>query len=263
MITDTHAHLHGKDFEPDFDEVVARADASGVGKIALVGVDPEDTDRALEVARRYPGRFIVIAGLHPHESKKWGPETRDRLTEQITGNADLVKAVGEMGLDYHYDFAPRDLQRAAFIGQMEIARDAGRPIVIHCREAYDDCLAMLRDFYGSDAAPPEKPRGVLHCYFGTADQAREAIELGFLLGVGGSCTFKNASEVHQVVSDTGLDHLVLETDAPYMAPVPFRGKRNESSYLTYVAARIADLKGLPVEEVVRATARNADRLFGT
>jgi TatD DNase family protein len=267
-IIDTHSHLHGKDFEADLAELVTRAREAGIAKIALIGVDSDDTDRALEVARQNAGLFFVVAGLHPHEASKWNPQTRDRLVEQVATDRDpgeeaggLIRAIGEMGLDYHYDFAPRDAQRDAFIGQMEIARDADLPIVIHCREAYDDCLEILRDFYGTGAPPDDPPRGVLHCYFGTLEQAQQAVELGFMLGVGGSCTFKKAEEVHRVVAEMPLNSLVMETDAPYMAPVPFRGKRNESSYLTYVAARIGELKNLEPREVVKATTANAKRLY--
>jgi len=270
QIIDTHSHIHGKDFEQDLPEVLDRAAGAGVQLITLIGVDPDDTDRALEVSAAHPGRFCVVAGLHPHESGKWNDATAQRLRRQIANNA--ICAVGEMGLDYHYDFAPRDLQRKAFVGQMEIARESNLPIVIHCREAYEDCLAILRDFYGSkpqsnaadagiSSPSTMSTRGVLHCYFGTAEQAREAIHLGFMLGVGGSCTFKSATDVHRVVSEIPLEHLVLETDAPYMAPVPHRGKRNESSYLQQVVKRIAELRDISEEEVIRTTTANAQRLY--
>lgn len=271
LVIDTHSHLHGKDFAADLNAVLARAEAAGVAQIALVGVTPEDTDRALSTASENPGRFFVVAGLHPHESSDWNPATRSRIEEQAASAPGLIRAVGEMGLDYHYDFAPRDLQRAAFTGQMEIARAAELPIVIHCREAYNDCMAMLREFYSSNPADNSRPsesdgggspvKGVLHCYFGTLEQAHEAVDMGFMLGIGGSCTFKNAQEVHKVVQEIPLEHLVLETDAPYMAPVPYRGKRNESGYLKEVVDRIANLRGISREDVIRQTTRNAHRLY--
>lgn len=258
---DTHSHIHGPQYVEDFSEVLRRADAAGVERIALVGVNPDDTDRALEVARKHGETIFVVAGLHPHEANLWDESLRQRLKEQIEANPGRIVAVGEMGLDYHYDFAPRDVQKAAFIGQLELARDVDLPVVIHCREAYDDCLEILKDFYGTEATDFEKPRGVLHCYFGTVEQAIEAVGLGFMLGVGGSCTFKKADEVHGVIAEISIDNFVLETDAPYMAPVPYRGKRNESSYLTYVAARIGELKSIDQVNVARATTDNARRLY--
>lgn len=263
QIIDTHSHLHGKEFHADIQEVLQRAEDAGAAQIALVGVDPDDTDRALTLATQFPGRFFVVAGLHPHESSKWNAGTRDRIRQQGAEHRAVIRAVGEMGLDYHYDFAPREIQREAFIGQMEIARELGLPIVIHCREAYDDCMAILRDFYkaGESTLSDGGPRGVLHCYFGSLEQAHEAVELGFLLGIGGSCTFKNAAEVHRVVTEIPLENLVLETDAPYMAPIPYRGKRNEPAYLVQVAERIADLKTAAREDVVRTTEANARRLY--
>lgn len=257
---DTHSHIHGKEFEPDMDELIDRARTAGVERVALVGVNPDDVDRAVGVAGRYPGLCYVIAGLHPHEATAWNDDLRERLRSQMMANREAVVAVGEMGLDYHYDFAPRDVQKAAFRGQLELARELDLPISIHCREAYDDCLALLTDFYPKGDTTDEC-KGVLHCYFGTAEQAVKCNELGFMLGIGGASTFKKADELHRVIAEVPLEYLVLETDAPYMAPVPFRGKRNEPAYLTHVTARIAELKSISAEEVVRATTANAQRLF--
>ncbi len=258
---DTHSHIHGPQYVEDFPEVLDRARQAGVERIVLVGVNPDDTDRALQVARENPDAFYVVAGLHPHEAKAWDNGVRDRLRDQIEQNPGRIVAVGEMGLDYHYDFAPRDVQKSAFIGQMELARETGLPIVIHCREAYDDCMEMLKEFYGTEAPDLAHPRGVLHCYFGTVEQAAQAVELGFMLGIGGSCTFKKADEVHRVIVEIGLENLVLETDAPYMAPVPYRGKRNESSYLSHVVARIAELKSVDEKTVRKMTSDNALQLY--
>lgn len=262
-IIDSHSHLHGKEFVDDLTEVVGRARAAKVLQIALVGVDPDDTERALKVAEQFPDVFFVVAGLHPHESVKWNDITRERILGLARENQGRIKAIGEMGLDYHYDFAPREKQKESFVGQLEIARDLGLPIVIHCREAYEECLAMLRDFYGGAdrGKPVMEVRGVLHCFFGTVEEAREAVDLGFMLGIGGSSTFKKAEGVHEVVRAIALEHLVLETDAPYMAPVPFRGKRNESAYLDRVVERVAELKDVEPGMVMRVTSDNARRLF--
>jgi TatD DNase family protein len=257
---DTHSHIHGREFIEDFPEMLKRAQDAGVERVALVGVHMEDTDRALAVANSNPNCYVV-AGVHPHEAKLWDQAACEVLKGQITANRNRVVAVGEMGLDYHYDFAPKDAQRKAFLGQLNLARELDLPIVIHCREAYDDCLEILKDFYGSEPADSSRPRGVLHCWFGTIDQAKESVALGFLLGIGGACTFKKADELHRVVSEIPLEYLVLETDAPFMAPVPYRGKRNEPAFLTHVIARIAELKGITAEEVDKTTTANAKRLY--
>ena len=255
---DTHAHLHGKEFTEDIAEVLDRSNTAGVERIVLIGVDVEDSKRALTLARQHPGRISVVAGVHPHEAKSWSAETRRALLEIL--NDKQVVGIGEIGLDYHYDFSPRDEQRVAFIEQLEVSRDTCKPVVIHCREAYDDVIKVLQDFYGK-SGDLAVPRGVLHCYFGNLAQAKEAAELGYMLGVGGSCTFKKAEELHEVIRQTPLEQLVLETDAPYMTPVPYRGKRNESSYIPMIAGRIAELKGLTIDHVREVTTRNAECLY--
>lgn len=255
---DTHAHMHGKEFTGDIDDVLARTASAGVERVVLIGVDVEDGRRALELARRYPGQISVVSGVHPHEANLWSADTRADLA-QLLAEPEVV-GLGEIGLDYHYDFSPREQQRDAFLAQLELSRELDKPVVIHCREAYVEVMQHLKDFYETPGTL-SSPRGVLHCYFGNADQAREAAELGYLLGIGGSCTFKKAQELHDVVRQVPLEQLVLETDAPYMTPVPFRGKRNESSYIPLIAARIAELKGVPVEDVIHQTTANAKRLY--
>lgn len=262
MLIDTHAHLHGKEFAADLSEVIARARDAGVQCVALVGVDIEDSRRALNTARESDDFFRVVAGVHPHHAASWDVTARGALFDELLKDP-LVVAVGEIGLDYHYDFSPRDKQREAFIDQLVIARDAELPTVIHCREAYDDLLEVLEEFYGTDTNSSDAglPAGVLHCYFGTLEQARRAQAIGYFIGVGGSSTFKKTEELHEVIRQMPLEQIVLETDAPYMAPIPFRGKRNESAYVSLVAARVAELKGMTVDEVLRVTGDNAMRLF--
>lgn len=255
---DTHCHLHGKEYTEDLDAVLARAAEAGVDRVVLVGVDPDDTRKAIAVAEQHPEEVFIVAGVHPHEAKIWSPEVRADLAGLL--QHPQVVAVGEIGLDYHYDFSPGDKQREAFLGQLELSRETGKPVVIHCREAYDDLMQILEEFYGSPGNLTE-PRGVLHCYFGSLDQARQAARLGYMIGLGGSCTFKKAEELHEVVRQTPLEQVVLETDAPYMTPIPYRGKRNESSYIPLVAQRVADLKSITVEEVARQTTANAERLY--
>ena len=257
---DTHSHIHGKEFTSDIDGVLQRAADANVSRIALVGVNPDDAVTALELARLNPEVCYVITGLHPHEASQWNAYVRDRLREQVLTHPGRVVAVGEMGLDYHYDFAPKDAQKMAFRGQLKLAREVNLPISIHCREAYDDCLEILQEFYSGGKAS-DQPNGVLHCYFGTVEQAKQSVELGFMLGIGGASTFKKTEELHRVIEAIPLEYLVLETDAPYMAPVPYRGKRNEPSYLSHVRARIAELKSLSEADVERVTDANAFRLF--
>lgn len=260
MLIDTHAHLHGKEYTDDRREVMQRARDAGVRFIMLVGVDVEDSRKALEMAHQESDLLRVVAGVHPHHAETWTADAERILREELMSDP-LVVAVGEIGLDYHYDFSPRDRQREAFRAQLALARDCGKPVVIHCREAYDDLLDQLEEFYSSSGAGGGLPHGVLHCYFGSVAQAQRAHRIGYLLGIGGSSTFKKAEELHEVIRSVPLEQLVLETDAPYMTPVPFRGKRNESSYVPLVAARVAELKQVAAEEVLRVTGENALRLF--
>lgn len=258
MILDTHCHLHGREYAADLAETVARARAAGVVAAVLVGVDVPDTRVALTAARvETSGFFRVVAGVHPNHAEQWDAGAEAALRDELLADP-LVVAVGETGLDYHYDI-PRDRQRQAFAGQLGLARETAKPVVIHCREAYDDTLAILGDW---GFRPPDGgPVGVLHCYFGDVDQAFRAMEMGWMIGVGGSSTFKSATTLHEVIRQTPLDRIVLETDAPYMAPVPFRGKRNEPAHLVHVVGRIAELKGVPKSDVLSATEANSRRLY--
>lgn len=257
---DTHAHLHGKEFVEDLEAVLDRARSGGVQRIVLIGVNLEDSRHAVEMARQHSDILRAVVGVHPHDARLWDDTTAAGLRELAVDP--LVVGLGEMGLDYHYDFSPRNEQREVFRQQLELARELDKPIVIHCRDAYDELLDLLEDFFGSTPFSKDlPPRGVLHCYFGSAEQAGRGAKLGFLIGVGGACTFKKAEELHVVVQQTPLERLVLETDAPYMTPIPFRGKRNESSHIPLVAARIAELKGIALEEVVAGTTVSAGRLY--
>ena len=259
MIIDTHCHMHGKEFAADFDDVLARATDAGVGRIALIGCDLDDSRRALERAQGR-GEFLAVVGVHPHAASTWSATVEKALREELLPDPATV-AVGEIGLDYHYDFSPQRDQHTALLAQLALANEFAKPIVVHCREAYEDILSLFRDFYRHVPPPPDGPRGVMHCYFGTPAQAGAFAELGFVLGIGGSVTFNKAEELRDVVRSMPLDTLVLETDAPYMAPVPHRGKRNEPAHLPLVVARIAELKGVEPEEVIASTTRTAKALF--
>lgn len=224
----------------------------------LIGENIENTRLALGLAHSDPF-WKVVAGVHPHKALEWNENVARELENDLAADSAVI-AIGEIGLDYHYDFAPREVQRRAFIEQFAIADRTRKPIVIHCREAYDELLDLTTEHLGDRRLGPAE-LGIMHCYFGTLEQARRYIELGFVLGIGGACTFKNAHELHAIIREIPLEHLVLETDAPYMAPIPYRGKRNESSYVPIIAARIAELKNITIEEVAAATTATARRVY--
>ncbi|MBV9270387.1 MAG: TatD family hydrolase [Candidatus Eremiobacteraeota bacterium] len=252
MLIDSHAHVHDKQFAPDRAEVVKRAKSAGVGNIVTVGCDIDDTRRALETAREYD--LFASVGVHPHEAND-APEDLARAFAEFLAD-DRIVAVGETGLDYYYDHSPRDVQRELLRKQLRIARDAGKPVIFHHRDAFDDFLAILREEF----APPM--RGVIHCFTGDGEQARTYVdEFGLLLGIGGVLTFKTAQQVRDAVLAVGLEHLILETDCPYLAPVPHRGTRNEPAFISETAKKLAELFACSYDNVTEVTTRNAQRLF--
>ncbi|AXA35229.1 MAG: TatD family hydrolase [Candidatus Sumerlaea chitinivorans] len=256
LLWDTHAHLQDSEFADDFDEVLGRALVSGVQRIVLIGETIENSKLALGRAQAHEA-LLATVGIHPHHAQEFCEQSLNALRDLVRASKKVV-GIGEIGLDYHYDFAPRDQQIRAFIAQFQLATELGLPVVIHCREAYSEMLEILPQDEAPSSTPP---RGVMHCFFGTQAQAEEFIRRGFLLGVGGAVTFKKTVKLQEIVRTVPLESLVLETDAPYMAPVPYRGKRNEPAYLRLVAERIAQLRAIPVEEVARTTTENALRLF--
>jgi TatD DNase family protein len=212
--------------------------------------DPSDLEVALRLADRYPFVYATI-GVHPHDASKATSETWTRMRELATHPK--VLAVGEIGLDYHYDFSPRDVQHAVFEQQLAIAAEFGKPIVIHTREAWDDTLEMLRAHWHGG--------GIMHCFTGNETQARQALDLGFHLSFGGVLTFPKAEEVRQAARIAPEDRLLVETDCPYLAPVPHRGKRNEPAFVVDTARRLAEVRGVPPEAIAEATTRNFERLL--
>lgn len=255
-VVDTHAHLHDTEFADDFDEVLRRALSVGIERIVLVGEDPENSGRAVALANSTACCWASV-GVHPHRAGAFADSDIATVRALATSNSKVV-AIGEIGLDYHYNFASRERQGEVFRAQLALARELDLPIIVHCREAYEDALKLLQGFI-----PPRTrwPWGVMHCYFGTVEQAKQFIGIGLILGIGGAVTFKKAESVHEVVRTLPLDAFVVETDAPYMAPVPYRGKRNEPSYLVKVIERIAELKATSRETVAAATTDVAYRLF--
>ncbi|MGH7497641.1 MAG: TatD family hydrolase [Gemmatimonadales bacterium] len=250
MLTDTHCHLADPAYDADRDEVLLRAWAAGVARVVVIGESPASADRALALAANDP-RLSATAGVHPHDAASWSPDVESWLRERLRDPR--VVAAGEMGLDYHYDRSPRGAQRLAFEAQLALAREAGKPVVIHAREADDDVAAVLRAHSGVPA--------ILHSFSSGPSLLRAGLDLSHYVSFSGMVTFRNW-RLDRAILETPADRLLLETDGPYLAPVPHRGTRNEPAYVRHVAERIASLRGVPVEELIAVTGSNAARVFG-
>jgi TatD DNase family protein len=240
------------EFGSDLEEVVQRAKFSGVEYIFTVGTERKDWRQALDIAHSYPFIFAIL-GVHPHNAREIEDQDYSVLTDLCRD--EKVKALGEIGLDFYRNLSPRDVQMLRFREQIGLARDLRLPIVIHDREAHQETLEILK----SEKA--ETLGGIIHCFSGDNRMAKECIDMGFYISIPGSVTFKNAERFQEIVRELPLDHLLVETDAPFLAPVPFRGKRNEPSYVRYTAQKIAEIKKISLEEVAEATTRNALRAF--
>ncbi len=251
-LVDSHCHLDSPKFGADVDAVIERARAAGVERFVAIGTGegPPDLEAGLRLAEKYEG-FFATAGVHPHDASKAGPETFERLRE--LARHPRVVAFGEIGLDYHYDFSPRDVQAGVFARQLGIAAEAGIPVVIHTREAWADTMRMLREQWAG------RP-GIMHCFTGGPAEAREALELGFHLSFGGVLTFPKAEEVREAARLTPDDRLLVETDAPFLAPAPHRGKRNEPAFLVETVRKLAEVRGSSPEAIAEMTTRNFERL---
>ena len=252
---DSHCHLDSAEFNEDREAVIDRALAAGVEHMMAIGTGdgPPDLEAGVRLADQHPA-FYATVGIHPHDAAKGTPDDFRRLTEVLAHPK--VLAVGEIGLDYHYDFSPRDVQKSAFIEQMEIAVQARKPIVIHTREAWDDTLALIEQHW-----TPHGIGGIMHCFSGGPDEAARALDLGFYLSFGGIVTFPKALAVQEAAKSTPRDRILIETDAPYLAPVPRRGKRNEPALIVHTARKLAELRGESYEEVCAATTGNFRRLM--
>lgn len=251
MLFDTHAHYYDRAFDGDRDAVLSVLPEAGVELVLCPGCDLPTSREAVALAERYP-HVYAAAGVHPEDALGL-PENWLEEVERLTRHP-KVKAVGEIGLDYYWKEVPRDLQKEVFRAQLALAERLDLPVIVHDREAHGDCLAMVREF--------PQVRGVFHCYSGSAEDARQLIKWGWHLSFTGTITFKNARKAPEVIRETPLERLMVETDAPYMAPTPYRGKRCDSRYVYRMAETIAEIKGLSVEEVVRVTTENGKRLFG-
>jgi TatD DNase family protein len=255
MWIDSHCHLDGHRFDDDREAVIERALAAGVTKMLSIGTGdgPPDLDVAIRLAERYPCLY-ASAGVHPHDAAKWTPDCAPMLKDRMAHPR--VLALGEIGLDYHYDFSPRDVQQRVFIEQMEVAAAAGKPILIHTREAWDDTFRLLETYWKPTGLP-----GVMHCFSGGPAEAERSLALGFTISFAGIVTYPKAPELREAALVTPLDRMLVETDAPYLAPVPFRGKRNEPAYVARTGEALAAVLGIAPDELARRTSENFTRLF--
>ena len=252
MIFDTHAHYDDDAFDEDRDVLLSGMREQNVEYIVNVGASMASSERSIKLAKKYPFVYAAV-GVHPDEVGELDEEKFTKLREWTAH--EKVKAVGEIGLDYYWDKEKHDLQKHWFMRQMELASEVKLPMIVHSREAAKDTLDMVI------AAKPLNLSGIIHCYSYSVEIAREYLNMGYYLGIGGVLTFKNAKKLKEVAEYTPLSQIVLETDCPYLAPVPFRAKRNDSSKLSYVAEELAAIKQIPVEEVIRITNENGRRLY--
>jgi len=251
---DTHAHVHDAAFDVDRDAMLARARDAGVTRLITVGTDMADSARAQATAAAHGLDYAI--GIHPHEAAGAPEDIPAALDALSRAGARPPQAIGEMGLDYYYDHSPRDVQRRVLVAQLRYACERGIPAIFHQRDAFDDFVAVLEE-HGAGV------RGVVHCFTGdTAAAKRFTSDFGLFLGIGGVATFKTAGNVRDAVQAVGLDRIILETDCPYLAPVPHRGKRNEPAFMAATAATVATLFGLRPHEIVARTTANAASLFG-
>jgi TatD DNase family protein len=253
-LTDTHIHLYAEDFAADLPQLMEAAGAAGINRFFMPNIDRASAEAMLALEKKYPGRCFPMMGLHPCSVKEnWKEELAE--VENWFAKRSFV-AVGEMGIDLYWDKAFVEEQKTVFTRQVEMANAMKLPVVIHTRDSFEVTVALLRK------TRKEAPCGIFHCFTGNAEQARAAIDLGFYLGIGGVVTFKNGG-VDKTLAEIEMKHLVLETDAPYLAPVPYRGKRNEPAYLLKVAEKIAAIKNCSLETVAKTTSENSRRVFNT
>ena len=252
MLFDSHAHIDDEKFDIDREEVIQRAIDNGVTGIINVGASMESSARSIALAEEYEGIYAAV-GIHPHDAK----DALDTEYEQLVRWTALEKvvAIGEIGLDYYYDFSPREVQRSVFIHQLDVARQTNMPFIIHDRDAHGDLLEILKK-------EAKGLKGVLHCFSGSLEMANEVIRMGLYVSIAGPVTFKNAAKLPEIVTKVPLEYLLVETDSPYLTPQPYRGKRNEPAYVKLVAEQVANLRGIEMDVLAKATSENVKKLFG-
>ncbi|PHV70854.1 hydrolase TatD [Sporanaerobium hydrogeniformans] len=250
MYFDSHAHYDDERFNKDREYLLEALPQQGVGLVVNAAADMQSTYTSLELAKKYDYIYCSI-GVHPHEVKEL--EEKDiEILRKLSGEEKVV-AIGEIGLDYYYDFSPREEQRKWFKRQLELAKEIELPVIIHSRDACQETFDIIKE--------SGVMQGVIHCFSGSKELAREYVKRGFYIGIGGSLTFKNAKKTVEVVKEIDLNQILIETDAPYLTPIPYRGERNDSSYLKYVIQKIAEIKGISTEEVESITYANARKMF--
>jgi TatD DNase family protein len=257
MLTDSHAHIDGPEFDADRDAIIERALAAGVTTILNVGTgDPHSGafERALELGRKHTSLYTAI-GVHPHDARFYDDAAESRI-KQLIESGERVVAWGEIGLDFHYDNSPRDVQVDVFRRQLRAARECDLPVIVHTREAETETIEVLRNDYAGAARC-----GVFHCFSGSLALAEQALALGFLISFSGIVTFLKAEALREVARQVPLDRLLVETDCPFLAPIPYRGKRNEPAYVVEVARCIAELRGVELDEIARVTTANFKRFL--
>lgn len=252
LFVDSHAHLDDRKYDGDREEMLQRAQDRKICNIINVGYDLPSSRRSLALAAKYDFIYAAV-GVHPHDAAEAGENYLQELREMAA--QPKAVAIGEMGLDYYRNLSPKEIQQRVFREQIRLAAELEKPIIIHDREAHGDVMTILSEETLGQA------KGVLHCFSGSLEMARECLKMGFYLSIAGPVTFHNANKLCEVAANVPLDRLLIETDAPYLTPEPHRGKRNESAYVAYVGQRIAEIRGIPVEELAAATTANAKRLF--
>lgn len=252
MLIDSHAHLDDPKFNKDRDRLIKSLKQNDVSLVINVGADVSSSIKSVKLADEYENVYAAV-GVHPHSAKEMDDSTIDVL--KAFAKRDKVVAIGEIGLDFHYDNSPRDIQRKWFIEQIKLAKALNMPIIVHSRDADQETFDILKE------EADERLRGVLHCYSGSAEMAKDYIDLGFYISLAGPVTFKNARKPKEVAKVVPMDKLLIETDSPYLTPEPHRGKRNEPLYVRHVASMIAELRGMDFEDVGRITSENTKRLF--
>src|SRR5687768_123924 len=262
MLIDSHCHIDGEQFDTDRDDVVQRARGAGVTAMLTVGTGHPHSDdfrRAVAVAEKYNGVYASV-GVHPHDAKLYDDKAEDGLVGLVRSSKKIV-AWGEIGLDYYYDHSPRDVQQGVFRRQIRKARELELPIIVHSRDADDDTVAILGEEYPKTAKDTARLPGVMHCFGGSREMAERVMELGFLISFAGNVTFKKAENLREAARIVPIDRLLVETDCPFLAPVPNRGKRHEPAFVVHTARFLADLLGVSFESLAEQTNTNFERLF--
>lgn len=251
---DSHAHIDDSDFDSDREELLKVLPDFGIARLVNIGSDVESSLKSVELSAKYDYIYAAV-GIHPQNSADFKISDIDLLKNLIDNNKKVV-AIGEIGLDYHYDDPSKEAQKQCFNAQMQLAKDLDVPVVLHIRDAYEDALEIMK-YFGN-----LHKRGVVHCFSGSVEFAREVLKLGYYIGIGGVLTFKNAKKLINVANEVDIDNIVLETDCPYMAPTPFRGQRNDPSKVFYVAEKLAQIKNTTTDIIIEKTYHNANNLYG-